>query len=216
MRTSLMNTVGISAAVILPSLAIAGPAFAHHAMGGRTPRTLIEGLISGFAHPVIGVDHLAFVIGVGMATALLRLRLLTLSIFIGATVLGCILQLEGIILPLEEIFIAASVLIIGVIIMARINVPGAAYVALFGIAGLFHGWGYGESIIGAEQTPVFAYLAGFAAIQFGLALAAMTLTEIVWETTSALPLRLAGGIIAGIGGAFLIENLEKLAFPGIV
>ncbi|MGZ5897221.1 MAG: HupE/UreJ family protein [Xanthobacteraceae bacterium] len=36
-------------------------AFAHHVMGGRTPATFGEGILSGFGHPVIGLDHFAAV-----------------------------------------------------------------------------------------------------------------------------------------------------------
>src|SRR5215510_12231222 len=32
-------------------------AFAHHVMGGKTPSTFVEGLLSGVGHPVIGPDH---------------------------------------------------------------------------------------------------------------------------------------------------------------
>ena len=43
-----------------------GPASAHHAMGGKTPTTFAEGMLSGLGHPVIGADHLAFLIAVGV------------------------------------------------------------------------------------------------------------------------------------------------------
>src|SRR5262245_6809064 len=47
-------------------LAISGaPAFAHHMMGGRTPATFGEGILSGLGHPIIGLDHLAAVVAVG-------------------------------------------------------------------------------------------------------------------------------------------------------
>ena len=42
------------------------PALAHHVMGGVTPETLWQGLLSGLAHPIIGVDHFAFILGVGL------------------------------------------------------------------------------------------------------------------------------------------------------
>jgi urease accessory protein len=35
-------------------------AFAHHVMGGETPSTFVDGLLSGIGHPIIGADHLAF------------------------------------------------------------------------------------------------------------------------------------------------------------
>jgi urease accessory protein len=39
-------------------------------MGGDLPETHWLGLLSGLAHPVIGIDHLVFVLGVGIWSAL--------------------------------------------------------------------------------------------------------------------------------------------------
>jgi urease accessory protein len=191
------------------------PVHAHHAMGGETPGTLAEGLISGLAHPVIGVDHLAFILGIGIASAFIGARFLAPLVFVLATLAGCALQLNGVALPLAEIIIAGSVVLLGVMILSGSAIPGGAYIALFGVAGLFHGWAYGESILGAEQTPLAAYLAGFGAVQMAVAIAAMLATRALWQSASAVPLRIAGGGIAGFGFAFLVENLEKLAFPGV-
>jgi urease accessory protein len=191
------------------------PAHAHHVMGGETPGTLAEGLISGLAHPVIGVDHLAFILGIGIASAFIGARFLAPLVFVVATLAGCALQLNGVALPLAEIVIAGSVVLLGVMILSGSAIPASAYIALFGVAGLFHGWAYGESIFGAEQTPLAAYLAGFGIVQMAVAIAAMLVTRVLWQSASAVPLRIAGGAIAGFGFAFLVENLEKLAFPGV-
>ena len=49
-------------------LAFSGvPAFAHHLMGGHTPATFGEGILSGLGHPVIGLDHFAAVVAVGVS-----------------------------------------------------------------------------------------------------------------------------------------------------
>ena len=40
-------------------LMVAVPAYAHHPMGGVTPSSFGEGLLSGIGHPIIGLDHLA-------------------------------------------------------------------------------------------------------------------------------------------------------------
>lgn len=53
----------------LGTMLLAGPAWAHHAMGGEVPGTFAEGLLSGLAHPVIGLDHLAFILAVGLIAA---------------------------------------------------------------------------------------------------------------------------------------------------
>ena len=48
----------------IPALLIATPAWAHHVMGGRLPSTFLEGLLSGLGHPVLGPEHLRFLIAV--------------------------------------------------------------------------------------------------------------------------------------------------------
>jgi len=195
------------------SIAAINPALAHHAMGGGTPFTFLDGLISGVAHPVIGFDHLAFILGVGAASAFLNARLTAPLVFVGATLLGCVLMLQGVALPMAEIVIAASVVIVGAAILAGAALPSGVYIGLFGLAGLFHGWAYGGGIVGAEQTPLFAYLLGFASIQAVIAIGAMLVTRALWRHSEAVSLRIAGGAIAGFGLAFLVENVEALILP---
>ena len=54
----------VSAALLLVPY-FAPAAFAHHLMGGEVPTTAWQGLLSGLGHPIIGIDHFAFIVGVG-------------------------------------------------------------------------------------------------------------------------------------------------------
>jgi urease accessory protein len=58
-------------------LATAGTASAHHLMGGKTPTTFADGILSGVGHPIIGPDHLAFLVALGIAVGVGRLSLVT-------------------------------------------------------------------------------------------------------------------------------------------
>lgn len=204
----------IASAAIAALATSAGPALAHHAMGGETPNTLASGLISGLAHPVIGIDHLAFVVAAGIAAAFAGNRLLSPLAFVAATVAGCLLQVGGVALPAVEIVVAASILLLGAVVLSGRTIGAPALLGLFAVAGLFHGWAYGESIVGAESTPLLAYLAGFAAIQYAIAVGTGHLVRRVWQsaTPAAVRPRLAGAVAAGIGFAVLVENLESLLF----
>jgi len=207
------RTAQATALAVFASL-IAAPALAHHPMGGATPETLWHGLLSGFGHPVIGFDHLAFVIAVGLAAAFTPRRFVTPLAFVAATIGGCLLTHGGIALPLVEFVVAGSVVLVGGMVLSGRSFGGLAYGAVFAIAGLFHGSAYGEAIIGAETTPLLAYLAGFAAIQYAIACGALWLVRSLWNADTALAVkpRLAGAIAAGIGAAFLIENIEGVFF----
>lgn len=193
-------------------VASATPVLAHHAMGGETPDSLGTGLLSGLAHPVIGVDHLAFTIAVGLASAFGGARLLTPLAFVAATLVGCLIQVAGSTVPAAELAVAASIVILGGVVLSGRSLGKLALLGLFAVPGLFHGWAYGESIVGAEPAPLLAYLVGFAAIQYAVAVGAGQLALRVWSATGpdALRPRLAGAIIAGIGLAYLTENLESL------
>jgi urease accessory protein len=192
--------------------ASASPALAHHAMGGQVPDTLATGLLSGLGHPVIGVDHLAFVVAAGVAAAFTGNRLLSPLAFVAATVAGCLLQVAGTALPAAEFVIALSVVAIGAVVLSGRSIGSPALLGLFALAGVFHGWAYGQSIVGAEPTPLLAYLAGFSAVQYGIAVAAGLLAVRLWKAAGpeAVRPRLAGAVVAGIGLTFFLEQVESL------
>lgn len=202
-----------SAALALTVLSTT-PALAHHVMDGGLPNTFLSGLLSGFGHPIIGVDHFAFIVAMGVAAAFTARRLLSPLAFIAATVVGCLMLITGIALPLPEIVITASVVLLGALILSGKTIPQGVYLALFAVAGLFHGWAYGQSIVGAETAPLVAYMIGFAAIQYGIAVAAGWVVLRLWHATDPafVKARLAGAVAAGIGAAFLIENVEGMMF----
>ncbi|MEZ5586931.1 MAG: HupE/UreJ family protein [Sedimenticolaceae bacterium] len=161
------GALAVSAGLMLGAVS---PAFAHHAMGGMTPDTFGQGLLSGLAHPVIGVDHLAFlVVAVLLSFALQGAARFVIPLaFVGATVGGTILHLGAADIPMSETLVALSVVVGGVLALTR-NYPGAfVLAAIFAVSGILHGYAYGESIVGAETTPLLAYLIGFAAIQYAV------------------------------------------------
>lgn len=181
------------------------PALAHHAMGGRTPANAIEGFLAGLAHPVIGLDHLAFVIAAGLLAAVLSQGLWIPVAFVAVSVVGTVVHLMNLNLLAPEFFISASVLLFGILLAMKNRPQVLVVTALAAIAGLFHGYAYGESIVGAEMSPLFAYLLGFAAMQMSIAFAAYWVAQRLGASSeqSSLNLRFAGFTLAGVGAAFL-------------
>lgn len=185
-------------------------AFAHHPMGGETPETLAQGLLSGIGHPIIGVDHLAFVIAVGIAAALAGSRFISPLAFIAATIAGTAIHLMAIGLPAVELGIAISLVVLGAVVFSGRTFSTAALASVFAFAGLFHGFAYGEAIFGAEATPLVAYLTGFGLTQYAIAVVAGTVVVNVWgkglNWSSNLPARVAGGMVAGAGALLVSEH----------
>ena len=136
------------------------PAYAHHPFEGRAPQTFtaIEALVSGLGHPVIGIDHLLFLICIGLVSTLSIKRWLPLLLLSGFTGTLTSLYLPGGI-PGVEFIIGLSLLFASLICYGLIN-PLFILPLIF-----FHGFALGEEIIGAEPTPLIFYSLGLILIQ---------------------------------------------------
>jgi urease accessory protein len=199
-------------AIFAGLLLTAEPAFAHHLMGGRMPATFTDGLLSGLGHPVIGLDHFAAVVAVGCLAAAHRAAPALALGFVLAMIGGVALHLQGATVPGAEILVALSVIAVGAILLSRRAMALGAALTLFALVGLIHGYALGESIYGAEPTPLYAYLLGLTVIQSAVALAAMSVARMLMRRAADLsPLRLVGAGIAGIGLAVLVQQIIPAA-----
>lgn len=186
---------------------VSAPAFAHHVMG-RMPATFGEGILAGFGHPVIGLDHLAAVVAVGCLAAAHRSAPALAVAFVLAMMGGVALHLHGTAVPGAEILVALTVLALGALMVMRRNMSAGTAVVLFATVGVIHGYVLGESIYGAERAPLYAYLIGLAVIQSVIALAAAYVTRAVARGSPDLSaVRLVGAGIAGIGLAILMQQV---------
>jgi urease accessory protein len=187
-------------------------AMAHHAIGGKTPSNFFEGFVSGLAHPIIGLDHFAFVVASGLIAVGVERGLSIPVCFILATLMGTGIHLQAVDLSFPEIVVATSVVLFGILLAlknTRVNPPkfyGIALAALATLAGIFHGYAYGEAIIGAQMTPLLAYLAGFAMIELIIAVVALAIGKVILEKFTNQPfpvMRSLGLAISAIGVVFL-------------
>jgi urease accessory protein len=185
----------------------ASPAWAHHVMGGKLPATFSEGLWSGLGHPIIGPEHLGFLLAIGIVVGAGGLNLALCGIFLAAMAIGVAVHVSGFGIPAAEILVALSALLAGLLIARGHALPLLAWSALFVIAGFFHGYAFGESIAGAEQGPLTAYLFGLVIVQSALAVGAALITRRLGVHVNEMVPRLAGAVIIGIGFAALIGQL---------
>lgn len=193
-------------ALTLGSFLAATPALAHHAMDGETPTTLVQGLLSGLGHPVIGLDHLAALIGVGLVSSRFPRGLTLPAFWIVAMAAGIGIHLASADIPQVELLVALSVVIIGIAATLRTTLSYTLIAGLFAAGGLVHGYALGESIIGAEAAPLGGYLVGLVVVQTalttGIAYAAIKLSKASFAAPS-LRFRLAGLAVAVTGAAFI-------------
>lgn len=208
-KPSLRTRTKHAGAALLALSAAATPAFAHHPTGGRTPTTFLEGLLSGIGHPVIGLDHLAFIVAIGIAAALVRSGPALIAAFLAASMAGVLAHVARLDLPLVEPLVALSVIAAGLLIALRGVAGQGGWMALAAAAGLFHGYAFGESIVGAERAVVGAYLVGIALVASAIAGSVMLAMRRLPWAADALARRqvVAGSAVGAVGVGFLALSL---------
>lgn len=195
----------LAIAIVSIEFLITAPAFAHHALGKQLPANFFQGILSGLAHPMIGFDHFAFIVASGLIAVGIAKGLFIPVTFVLATAIGTGLHLLSINLPIPELVIATSVILFGILLAIRNQKQTVSplytpiVTALAGLAGIFHGHAYGESIFGAEPTPLIAYLIGFTLIQLAIAIGAYLIAQ---KISFKYLMRFTGGAIVGIGLTF--------------
>lgn len=204
---------------LLPALAVAtaaAPAFAHHPLGGQPMTTFAHGLLSGVGHPILGFDHLFFILLVGIAAIYTGKRFAAPGAYIAAMLAGCLMMSQGIGLPAKEVVIALSLLTLGGIVLSGRALGLAPALALFAFFGLFHGSAFGDSIAAQEATMgtqvLVGYLIGLGVTQYAIAVGAGWVATKLWQATAATAIqpRLAGAMVAGVGMFLVLENAEGL------
>jgi urease accessory protein len=130
-------------------------ALAHPGLGDA------HGFAHGLAHPLGGLDHLLAMVTVGIFAWQLGGRALWLvpGAFVLAMAGGGALAAQGIAVPLVELGIALSVVVLGAIVALGVKAPLAIAMALVGFFAIFHGQAHAtEMPLGASPG---AYAAGF-------------------------------------------------------
>jgi urease accessory protein len=182
--SSLIKPVGGSALALLSASAFAhvgADSGAHH------------DFLAGFTHPLTGLDHLAAMLAVGMWSAVTSKRVWAAPLsFAALLLLGALAAKAGVALPGVEPMIAASLLVLGLLLATRQHLPAAASALLVGGFALFHGAAHGHELTGT------AALVGMVASTLLIHLAGLGLGRAMQHRSAALP-RWTGSAIALVG-----------------
>ena len=215
-RKSLTRASAAFFALTVPTMA-----FAHHPLAGAPMETFAHGLLSGIGHPLLGFDHLFFVLVMGVAAVFTARRYATPLAYIGAMLVGCLAMSNGIGLPAKEFVIAASLVVLGAAVFRGQALGMVPAMALFAGFGLFHGSAFGDSIATQEAAMgaevLIGYLIGLGALQYAIAIGAGWLVAGFMKATEAkdVRVRIAGAMVAGAGSFLVLENLEGMAFAAL-
>lgn len=184
-------------------------ACAHHVMDGAMPATFVAGLLSGLGHPIIGADHLLFVLALGVLCRQMNVGLRAVAAFIAASLLGIALHLGAVGIPGNESLVALSLLAAGYSLWAGAGRWRAGLIVAAALVGIFHGYAYGESIVGAQSAALSSYLLGLVLVQSLIGAAAYYAATAAMRSYAIAP-KLSqwfGALVSLSGAGFLLFSV---------
>ena len=167
----------------------------------HTHASAIGSLMAGWLHPWTGLDHLSVMLAVGGWGALTS-RPGSMDwfrapvIFVLMLLAGAVMGMFGVTLPSVEPMLAASVLVLGLMVFTRAQVSGVVSAVLVGTFALFHGVAHGVELSNVSYSVLT--LAGLLVATLllhvlGLVAGWNLRASSVWLT------RAAGAAVAGVG-----------------
>jgi urease accessory protein len=172
------------------------------------PTTFIEGLLSGLEHPALGLDHLAFIVVLGVAAALTRAGIPTILAFLATAAIATYGRAVNFDYPYVEQLVALTVIAAGVLIALGLGAKKLIWLPFAAVAGFLHGYAFGEEVLGADGPVIAAYIIGGTSACAAIALVVKFVAARVPGLSDARwwPLRLAGALVAVLG-AYLLARL---------
>lgn len=169
-----------------------------------------DGFWHGAQHPVTGLDHILAMIAVGLwAAQLANLRdkktalWMVPAAFVAMMAVGGALGVSHLVqLPMVEIGVAASVLVLGVLIAAAVKLPLPVSALIVGCFAIFHGFAHGAEM--PTTASGLSYGAGFVIATICLHAAGIGAGMLTQRGISPKLLRYSGAAIALAGVVLLV------------
>jgi urease accessory protein len=140
-------------ALVAASLAALAPAALAHVQSGQP-----AGFLTGFLHPVSGLDHVLAMVAVGLWGAQLGAPAIWMLPIVFPVVMafGGFLGLLGVPVPGIEIGIAASAILLGAAVMTDSRPPLYAAAVLVGFFAIFHGYAHGNELPPGQSALLYS------------------------------------------------------------
>ena len=184
-------------------------ALAHVGADGGGHHHFLDSLSHAFSHHFTGADHLAAMLAVGAWSALTMPSLRTAwrapAAFVALLVAGALAGFAGLWVPGVEPMIAASVLVLGLLVLVQKKMPWSAAAALAGVFAFFHGAAHGFELAGDSGMAAVGALAGIALGSATLHIAGIVLGHAVMQRHQWVA-KLGGAATAALG-AFMLTKL---------
>ncbi|MDU3046280.1 HupE/UreJ family protein [Bradyrhizobium sp.] len=202
MRRNLLHS---ACGVVLLSVLTASPGFAHEQTG------VGGGLAAGLLHPLTGLDHLVAMVAVGIWGAQLGGAAIWVLpiVFPLVMALGAVVGILKIGLPVPELVIALSALVLGLAVALRVRAPFVLAAAVVAVFAIFHGHAHGAELPSAANP--LAYGCGFVVATGLLHAFGITIGALARWPGGERVIQGAGAAIAALGGYFLVTSLGVAA-----
>ncbi len=176
----------IFAAMLTLTLALASSAALAHPQAGDAHT---HGFLAGFAHPFTGLDHLLAMLAVGIWSVRQSNARWLQMVFIGMVMVGMASGAVGLAIPGLETGIAATVVLMGVLIAVAARVPAATGAVMVGAFALLHGNAHGHEL--PQAASAFGLLLASSLLVFG--------GSVLGRVGPSLALKVSGAAIAATG-----------------
>jgi urease accessory protein len=173
----------------------------------HTETGAVGGLISGFLHPLTGLDHVVAMVAVGLWGVFLGAPAVWLLpvIFPVVMALGGALGVLRAPLPGVEAGIALSGVILGLMVALAAKPPLRIAGAIVGLFAIFHGHAHGTEL--PEAANALTYAAGFVIATGLLHLSGIAFGLLARWPWGKVAVRAGGAVTAAVGCAFLFHLL---------
>jgi urease accessory protein len=193
MRHSVASKFSVAALVACALTGFSSAAFAH--VGDHSGMSFAEGLV----HPFTGFDHMLAMVAVGLWASQLgrpAIWLLPLT-FPVVMAIGAAFGVSGRELPLVEIGMASSVLVLGAAVALALRPTLVVSAALVAFLALLHGYSHGVEL--PADVSVLTYGTGFVAATLALHTIGIAIGLLANKIPLRYVARTAGAAIAAVG-----------------
>jgi len=188
-----MNISTVLRTLLTTSLVVATPAVFAHA--GHTE----SGLLAGFAHPFMGLDHIIVMFAIGLWAARLGGKAVVAvpMAFVTTMILACALTVIGVNVPFIEQGIITSVIFLGLLLAVSSRFSTSIGSALVAVFAFFHGAAHGIEM--PADVSGSLYVIGFASASALLHATGVLFNTLLPANSSVIIHRISGALIALIG-----------------
>jgi urease accessory protein len=187
--------------LLLFGIASTSSALAHGGEG------MVGGFLGGVAHPLFGPDHIVAMVAVGLWGAFLGAPAIWILpvVFPLVMAFGGVLGILGVPIPAVEVGIAASAVVLGLMVALAVRPPLIVAAIIVGAFAIFHGHAHGAEL--PPGADAIAYSLGFVIATGLLHLCGIAFGLLVRWPSGRMAVRLAGSAIAIAGLIFLCGTM---------